>query len=70
MRWFNKYFDYLLLAALAVAGVAVMSRLFHWSSDNLTLAVYAAAFFAGLALGLRLMRASSRRQRSRGDSGK
>ncbi|MHB8143226.1 MAG: hypothetical protein ACYDGX_06150 [Thermoleophilia bacterium] len=65
MRWFNKYFDYLLLAALAVAGVTVMSRFLHWEIGNATLAVYAASLFAGLALGRQLLKLSSRRRGSR-----
>ncbi|MCL6105829.1 MAG: hypothetical protein M1309_00525 [Actinobacteria bacterium] len=67
MRWFNKYSDYLLLAALAFAAVMVMSHFLHWQSGA-TLAVYAGSLFAGLAFGFRLFKARLQRQRARRNS--
>lgn len=62
MRLFNKYSDYLLLAALAFAAVMVMSHFLHWQGGA-TLAIYAGSLFAGLALGFRVFKSSRRRQR-------
>ena len=65
MSLFDRYADYALLAALALAGVAVMSHFLHWGGGTVMLLVYAASLFGGLAIGLRVFRARLRRQRER-----
>ena len=66
MKYFLRYFYWLLMAAVAVAGIAFLSGRMGWAGSGTgTLAIYTAALFAGMALGQRLLKASAQRRKQR-----